>query len=252
MKIYRFWLVAIFLLLSACGGIYYAHPMQDGAGVKIDINDILNAQPIEEPITKAGNKSPYTQFGVTYEIMPSSFGYREIGNASWYGSKFHGRRTSNGEIYNMYLMTAAHKTLPIPTYVRVTRLDNQQTIVVRINDRGPFHDQRIIDLSYAAAVKLGFSESGTAEVLVEAIDASVPLPATDEKSYLQIGAFDNPETAVNFATKFDDKITAPIGIKAVDGAYKVLLGPFKDTRELLLAKQTLRLESNISAFAVNR
>jgi rare lipoprotein A len=251
-KIYRFWLVAIFLLLSACGGIYYAHPVQDGAGVKIDLNEIKDAQPIEEPITKAGNKSPYTQFGVTYKIMPSSFGYREIGNASWYGSKFHGRHTSNGEIYNMYLMTAAHKTLPIPTYVRVTRLDTQQTIIVRVNDRGPFHDQRIIDLSYAAAVKLGFSESGTAEVLVEAIDASVPLSTTNKKAYLQIGAFDKPESAIKFAAKFDNQLTAPIGIKTIDGAFKVLVGPFKNTRELLLAKQTLTLESNISAFTVKQ
>ena len=240
------------LLLPSCSGIYYAHPQQDGAGVQIDINTIQDAQPIIEPITKAGNKSPYTQFGVTYQIMPSSVGYRELGTASWYGRKFHGRRTSNGDIYNMYLMTAAHKTLPIPTYVRVTRLDTQQTIIVRVNDRGPFHNQRIIDLSYAAAVKLGFSNSGTAEVLVEAIDASLPLPTNNEKAYLQIGAFDNPESAIKFAAKFDDHITAPIGIKAVESVYKVLVGPFKDSRELLEAKQTLKLESNISAFAVNR
>ena len=220
--------------------------------MQIDINTIQDAQPIIEPITKAGNKSPYTQFGVTYEIMPSSVGYRELGTASWYGTKFHGRRTSNGNIYNMYLMTAAHKTLPIPTYVRVTRLDTQQTIIVRVNDRGPFHNQRIIDLSYAAAVKLGFSNSGTAEVLVEAIDASLPLPTNNEKAYLQIGAFDNPESAIKFAAKFDDQITAPIGIKAVESVYKVLVGPFRDSRELLEAKQTLKLESNISAFAVNR
>jgi rare lipoprotein A len=252
LKTYRFYLVVISLLLPACGGIYYAHPLQDGAGVKIDRNEIKNAQPIEEPITKAGNTNPYTQFGITYEIMPSSLGYREVGNASWYGSKFHGRRTSNGDIYDMYSMTAAHKTLPIPTYVRVTRVDTQQTIIVRVNDRGPFHDQRIIDLSYAAAVKLGFSDSGTAEVLVEAIDASVPLPTDHEKAYLQIGAFDDPESAIKFAAKFDDQMTAPIGIKAVESAFKVLVGPFENTGELLLTKQTLRLEYNISAFAVNR
>ncbi|MGB1289889.1 MAG: septal ring lytic transglycosylase RlpA family protein [Porticoccaceae bacterium] len=252
MKISRFYLVVISLLLPACGGIYYSYPHQDGAGVQIDINTIQDAQPIIEPITKAGNKSPYTQFGVTYEIIPSSVGYREVGTASWYGSKFHGRRTSNGDIYNMYLMTAAHKTLPIPTYVRVTRLDTQKTIIVRVNDRGPFHNQRIIDLSYAAAVKLGFSESGTAEVLIEAIDASVSPPSIQEKAYLQIGAFDNPESAVEYADKFDHQIAAPIGIKAVESVYKVLVGPFRDSRELLEAKQTLKRESNISAFAVNR
>lgn len=252
MNAYRFYLVVISLLLPSCGGLYYSHPLQDGAGIKIDLNSIQDAQPIEEPITKAGNKSPYEQFGITYNVMPSSLGYRETGIASWYGSKFHGRRTSNGDIYNMYHMTAAHKTLPIPTYVRVTRIDNQQTIIVRVNDRGPFHDQRIIDLSYAAAVKLGFSESGTAKVLVEAIDTSAPLISNNEKLYLQIGAFDSSESAISFAGKFDHQLTAPVGIKAVASSYKVLVGPFKNPRELLIAKKTLMLESNISAFAVNR
>ena len=101
-------------------------------------------------------------------------------------------------------------------------------------------------------MKLGFSESGTVEVLVEAIDAAAPLPNSDEKAYLQIGAFDNPESAIKFATKFDNQISAPIGIKAVERVYKVLIGPFRDSRELLEAKQTLKRESNISAFAVNR
>ena len=116
------------------------------------------------------NKSPYTQFGKTYYVLNSSQGFRETGIASWYGSKFHGRRTSNGDVYNMYAMTAAHKTLPIPTYVRVTNQENRRSVIVRVNDRGPFHESRIIDLSYVAALKLGFAANGTAKVSVEALN----------------------------------------------------------------------------------
>ena len=174
------------------------------------------------------------------------------GTASYYASKFQGRRTASGEVYVKDSLTAAHKLLPFGTILRVTNQKNGKTVLVQVNDRLPGSSKRVIDLSYAAAVKLGFSESGTAKVLVEAIDASVPLPATDEKAYLQIGAFDNPESAIKFAGKLDHQITAPIGIKAVDSAYKVLVGPFENPRELLLVKQTLRRESNISAFAVNR
>ena len=118
----------------------------------------------------AGNKTPYEVFGVTYEVMPDSFGHVEIGVASWYGKKFHGRLTSNGEKYDMYGLSAAHKSLPIPSMVKVTNLDNGKSINLRINDRGPFHDNRIIDLSYAAAKAIGFDRQGTAPVVVEALD----------------------------------------------------------------------------------
>jgi rare lipoprotein A len=113
-------------------------------------------------------------FGKQYRVMPTAAGYREQGTASWYGVKFHGRPTSSGERYDMYRLTAAHKSLPIPTYVRVTNLDNQKSTVVRVNDRGPFHEHRIIDLSYAGAVKLGFADRGTARVLVEVVDSAGP------------------------------------------------------------------------------
>jgi rare lipoprotein A len=136
----------------------------------LDPAKIEDAIPREEYVTKAGNKSPYTVLGKTYEVLPTSRGYKGQGGASWYGLKFHGHKTSNGEIYDIYQMTAAHKTLPIPCYVKVTNIANGRTAIVRVNDRGPFHDGRIIDLSYAAATKLGFIGAGTAQVTVEAID----------------------------------------------------------------------------------
>ena len=120
--------------------------------------------------SRSGNPETYVIDGVTYHVMDTSDGYREEGFASWYGGYFHGRRTSSGDVYDMYLMTAAHKRLPLPTYVRVTHLDNGRSVVVRVNDRGPFVENRIIDLSYTAAVKLGMADAGTARVVVVALD----------------------------------------------------------------------------------
>ena len=155
------------LLITACGSA----PSRDGTPTrKLNPNDIKDAVPKREPITKAGNKSPYTVLGQTYVLLPSSKGYRQTGMASWYGTKFHGQSTSNGEKYDVYEMTAAHKTLPIPAYVLVTNLENNRQAIVRVNDRGPFVSNRIIDLSYAAATKLGYADKGIAFVEVAAID----------------------------------------------------------------------------------
>ncbi len=160
-------LLVLAVLLSACG----SSPSRDGTPPrKLNPADIKDAVPKREPIKKAGNKSPYTVLGQTYVLLPSAKGYRQTGMASWYGTKFHGQSTSNGEVYDVYEMTAAHKTLPIPTYVLVTNLENNRQAVVRVNDRGPFVSNRIIDLSYAAAVKLGYADKGTAFVEVAAID----------------------------------------------------------------------------------
>ncbi len=156
------------LLITACG----SSPIgSDGAPRRnLDPSSIKDAVPRREPVTKAGNKSPYTVLGKTYVLLPSAKGYRTTGMASWYGTKFHGRSTANGDEYDLYGMTAAHKTLPIPTYVLVTNLENNRQAVVRVNDRGPFVSNRVIDLSYAAAVKLGYADKGTAFVEVAAID----------------------------------------------------------------------------------
>ena len=137
---------------------------QDAAPLKhIGPDDVSDAVPRADPILAAGNKSPYTVNGATYEILKDYRNYKERGTASWYGSKFHGHETSNGEIFDLYAASAAHKTLPLPTYARVTNLDNGRSVVVRVNDRGPFHGGRLIDLSYAAAVKLGYMEKGVSD-----------------------------------------------------------------------------------------
>jgi rare lipoprotein A len=132
--------------------------------------DVPDAVPVEEPRSRYGNPDTYEVGGVTYYVLESSEGYVAEGLASWYGEEFQGRRTSSGEPYDMHAMTAAHRTLPIPTYVEVTNLESGRRAVVRVNDRGPFHEGRIIDLSYAAARKLGIVGPGTAHVRVRALE----------------------------------------------------------------------------------
>ena len=167
-------LAVLLVVLSGCGffgGLSKPGGSRDSApNVTLDKRKIIDATPKVEPRSRGGNFTPYTVLGKTYRVMKSSKGYKEKGGASWYGTKFHGRLTSNGERYNMYAMTAAHKSLPIPTYVKVKNLENGREIIVRVNDRGPFHEGRIIDLSYAAATKIGMLKKGTARVEVEAID----------------------------------------------------------------------------------
>ena len=131
--------------------------------------ELQSATPIQEPLSRQGNQD-YQVNGVFYDVMDTEKGYSERGIASWYGNKFHGHLTSNGEYYDMYSMTAAHTRLPLPTYVQVTNLDNQKHVIVRVNDRGPFHSERLIDLSFAAAYKLDMIDNGTAPVKVEAIE----------------------------------------------------------------------------------
>lgn len=136
----------------------------------VDVSQIPDAEPREEPFARYGNKSPYVVFGESYRVLPSAKGYKERGIASWYGPDFHGKRTSSWEPYDMFRMTAAHKSLPLPTYAKVTNLQNGKHVIVKVNDRGPFHDGRIIDLSFAAAKKLDMAVNGTSQVEVEALD----------------------------------------------------------------------------------
>lgn len=140
-------------------------------------DELRDPEPTVEGLSRGGNK-PYNIYGVNYSPRTDILQYEEEGTASWYGSKFHGHLTSNGEVYNVFSMTAAHKTLPLPSYVRVTNLDNYRTAIVRVNDRGPFHDNRIIDLSYSAAYKLGIFPGGTGRVKLELI--SSPAMASQE------------------------------------------------------------------------
>ena len=159
------------LALSACGGNVRDSAPSGSAAIR---NLPGDAVPRPEPRSRYGNGPLYEVLGETYRVMDSSTGYKERGVASWYGKKFHGRLTSNREPYDMYAMTAAHKTLPLPTYVRVRNLRNNKSIVVRVNDRGPFVHNRIIDLSYAAATKLDMIRDGTSLVEVTAISFDEP------------------------------------------------------------------------------
>ncbi|MEO7325037.1 MAG: septal ring lytic transglycosylase RlpA family protein [Dokdonella sp.] len=140
----------------------------------IDVSKIPEPVPKVEPRSRFGNKQTYSVLGRSYSLLPNASGYVERGIASWYGNKFHGYMTSSFETYDMYAFSAAHKTLPLPSYARVTNLDNGKSVVVRINDRGPFHENRLIDLSYAAAVKIGVWPKGTGMVEVRAIDPAHP------------------------------------------------------------------------------
>ncbi|HET8900271.1 MAG TPA: septal ring lytic transglycosylase RlpA family protein [Rhodanobacteraceae bacterium] len=187
---------------------------QDGSPVAADIERIDRLpmpEPKSEPRSRYGNKSPYTVLGHTYRVLPTARGYHERGIASWYGTKFHGHLTSSFEPYDMYRFTAAHKTLPLPSWARVTNLDNGKSVIVRINDRGPFHDNRLIDLSYAAAVRLDIWRQGTGLVDVEAIDPAAvgelpPPPVVDAthakaRLFLQVGAFADADNAERLAAR---------------------------------------------------
>lgn len=143
-----------------------------------DVSTVPDAVPRSEPLTRSGNRSEYEVWGKTYNVMDDPRGYVAEGTASWYGKKFHGYATASGEIYDMYTMSAAHKSLPLPTYARITNLDNGKQVVVKVNDRGPFHDDRLIDLSYSAAWRLDMLGHGTGHVRVEALDASTWRPGS--------------------------------------------------------------------------
>jgi rare lipoprotein A len=162
------------------GGLYAPGVSDAGPSAPIDVSGIPEPVPRDEPRSRYGNRSPYTVLNKSYTVLGSAQGYVERGVASWYGTKFNGRATSSGEIYDICAFTAAHKTLPLPSFARVTNLDNGRSVTVRVNDRGPFHSGRIIDLSYAAASRLGVDKTGTARVEVRAItdgqEATGPAP----------------------------------------------------------------------------
>ena len=158
------------------GGLYAPGVSDGGPSAPIDVSAVLEPVPRAEQRSRYGNRSPYTVLGKSYRVLDSADGYRERGVASWYGTKFNGRATSSGELYDMCVFSAAHKTLPLPSFVRVTNLDNGRSLIVRVNDRGPFHSGRIMDLSYAAAVRLGVDRTGTVRVELQAINGNGDVP----------------------------------------------------------------------------
>ncbi len=202
-----------------------------------DLAQVTEPIPQAEPYSKYGNPPSYVALGKKYKVLDTHIGFAEEGVASWYGTKFHGRRTSSGETYDMYAMTAAHKHLPIPSYVRVTNLDNNKSTVVRVNDRGPFAHGRVIDLSYAAATKLGIVNMGTGRVKVEAVDTEAPHvkplpPVVKEPVYVQVAAFSNPNNAKNLVSKIKTHTDKPVEIKNDSSLYRVHVGPFGSESEL--------------------
>ena len=225
--------------LAACSG-----SVKDSAPSSYNKNwdEIPDAVPRDEAKSKYGNPDSYEVFGKRYYVIDSSEGFRQKGEASWYGTKFHGQRASSGETYNMYAMTAAHKTLPLPSYVEVKNLKNGRKAIVKVNDRGPFHDGRIIDLSYAAATKLGVVATGTAPVEIRVIgndttnERSETVVGIDEeyidengKLYVQIAAFSTEENALKLISDLREKKFHSVRIH-VDNSngkllYRVRIGP---------------------------
>lgn len=236
------------LFLSACGSVSIAPSSSDKApGKQVDVSKIPNAVPRNEPRSRYGNPESYVVFGKRYYVMDSSKGFVEKGIASWYGTKFHGRRTSSGETYDMYAMTAAHKNLPLPTYAKVTNLKNDRYIIVKVNDRGPFHENRVIDLSYTAAIKLDIIKKGTGLVEVRALEAGQPIPVSAAKEavvknvpvsndnagfYIQVGSFSKLVNAENLRQKLEplaeQRVKISPAVVTGDTLYRVRIGPLTD------------------------
>jgi len=232
---------AVFALLASCAGDKpkEAEPVDGPSLSGLRAEDVADATPRPEPLARYGNQSPYEVFGRKYHVLASSKGYHERGVASWYGSKFHGRRTSSGEPYDMHLATAAHKSLPLPTYAEVTNLGNGRKVIVKINDRGPFKDGRLIDLSYGAALRLGMIGTGTARVEVRAIDvghtetvAAAAPPPREGDTWLQAGAFSRREGAEDLAGRLRGARLEPVSINDSGGLFRVWLGPFGSAAEV--------------------
>ena len=244
------------------GGGYY---QDDGPGESPppNLEAIPDAEPKPEPLHKFANR-PYTALGKSFTPNTSGQPYQARGVASWYGKKFHGKRTASGEIYNMYAMTAAHPTLPIPSYVRVSNPKNGKAVVVRVNDRGPFHADRIIDLSYTAAHKLGYISMGSTLVDVESVDPNnfKPYPVTlppDENPppvasaesagyWLQLGAFGVQANAELLLGKLKlelGTLAEVLRIQTVDGLYRLRAGPFQTIVEANDAAAQLKRVSDI-------
>ena len=264
---------------KASGGGRYSILQDHAPTGDIKVDHLPDIVPKWEPKSRGGNKSPYEVWGKKYWVMDSAQGYVAEGTASWYGNKFHGHKTSNGETYDMYTFSAAHKSLPLPTYLKVTNLDNQRSVIVRVNDRGPFHGDRLIDLSYAAAARLDYHKKGLARVRVEAItpaqgqsynpiktelkesvmpvqalpDKVLPVPSAEPVSvpdelvfsHLQVGAFSSEESADKLKQRlfeaFDTSVKVVIN-KQEGGLFKVLVGPFNDAGGLAEWQKKLQQE----------
>ncbi|HEX2567786.1 MAG TPA: septal ring lytic transglycosylase RlpA family protein [Burkholderiales bacterium] len=238
----------------ARGGYY----KDDGPGENPPANlaEVPDAQPRREALIAAANR-PYAVFGRSYAPLGKVQPFQQTGMASWYGRRFHGQKTSSGEPYDMYAMTAAHPTLPIPSYARVTNLANGRSVVVRINDRGPFHSDRIIDLSYTAAYKLGYASAGSARVQVESIipedvqTAGAPAP---EAVYLQVGAFSSRANAEDLRARIAARLSSvaqSIQVLSIGNLWRLHVGPYSREAAKAVGEQ-IEAELNLRPLLVVR
>ncbi|MCC5825429.1 septal ring lytic transglycosylase RlpA family protein [Alkalimonas sp.] len=236
--------------------------------------EMIDPEPSIQPLSRGGNHA-YRIFGVDYQPKTDLTEYKATGIASWYGMKFHGHKTSNGEVYDMYSMSAAHKTLPLPSYVRVTNLVNQKSAIVRVNDRGPFHQDRIIDLSYAAAHKIGMLQQGTAPVQVELIASPAMVKQsmgsevlvaavrpelsesvvagnattnTAASCYIQVFASQNDQRATELGKQLEQQLAFTTKISHHNGIYRLLVGPIADRQQAQDWLQQLRAKLYPSAY----
>lgn len=230
-----------------------------------EIAMLQDAVPADEPLSRYGNSSPYTVLGETYHVMASAQGFRQNGRASWYGKKFHGQRTSSGERYDMYKMTAAHKNLPIPCYVRVTNRENGRSVILKVNDRGPFHGDRVMDVSWAAAAKLGMLDTGTANVAIETISPAkvlqeqpviaAPAKAPETRYFVQAGAFGNRDNAAALQARLLELATLKVDIQTSDDPmpiHRVQIGPYHNEADAVRTTQLLREAAIGSPIIVKR
>ena len=264
--------------IKKSGGYYLDDGPSDHAPA--DIDSIADAIPRKETLLARANK-PYIALGKNYTPMTGYEPFKQAGKASWYGKRYHGQKTSSGEVYDMFGMTAAHTTLPLPSYVRVTNPANGKSVILRVNDRGPFHEDRIIDLSYAAAYKLRLTSAGSGDVEVETIDASnfkpsntlattskpidtqaiTPAKASETNTglvqyYVQVGAFKSDANASKLGSRIQSlDLANNIGISNSldrDGFYRVKLGPYVNRQEAELSASDLRKKLSITTLVVNQ
>ncbi|MDY7115278.1 septal ring lytic transglycosylase RlpA family protein [Halomonas sp. SSL-5] len=253
-----------------------------------DVSRVPDAVPRHEAHSRGGNRSTYEVWGKTYHVLPDASGYARQGTASWYGEKFHGYATSNGEIYDMYKMSAAHRSLPLPTFARVTSLDNGRSVIVRVNDRGPFHSDREIDLSYAAAARLDILDNGTGRVRVEAIDvdrwlaenggaqpaagagrqgagrpaastmtsvtreapSAAGRPAEGRPFYLQVAALGSADSARALRTRLESELSRPVRVAEASGAHRVQVGPISRADQVEPLREALQRAGFAESFIV--
>ncbi|RUO25275.1 septal ring lytic transglycosylase RlpA [Aliidiomarina minuta] len=223
----------LFALLSACAGKPEGRYQMrnDQAPARLPTSaEIEPLTPRFEPLSRQGNMSSYTVLGETYQVMQSAEDYQATGIASWYGQKFHGHLTSNGEYYDMYSLSAAHRYLPLPSYVRVTNLANNKEVIVRVNDRGPFHPERVIDLSFAAAYKLDMLDTGTARVHIESIHMPPPMLVDTETLYIQVAATSNENNLLALKNNLQEIYALDATTRERAGLHRLLLGPFSESQ----------------------